>query len=140
MIFCAPASHGAGAGCSSLWRRPLVWHLLPHPSVLLYFQSVYDLGPSLAYQLLLIILLTFLSMLLFSNLITALSTFFSPGIWISSDPPRFRRPLLLLAPDHYDFKFLLDGAFLACRSLQPTARSLAANFFYLWLAIVLPLF
>ncbi len=44
--------------------------------VLLYFQSVYDLGPSLAYQLLLIILLTFLSMLLFSNLITALSTFF----------------------------------------------------------------
>ena len=30
--------------------------------VLLYFQSVYDLGPSLAYQLLLIILLTFLSM------------------------------------------------------------------------------
>ena len=58
--------------------------------VLLYFQSVYDLGPSLAYQLLLIILLTFLSMLLFSNLITALSTFFSPAIWISSDPPRFK--------------------------------------------------
>jgi ABC-2 type transport system permease protein len=44
--------------------------------VLLYFQSVYDLGPALAYQFLLIILLTFLSMLLFSNLITALSTFF----------------------------------------------------------------
>src|SRR6266446_10996745 len=44
--------------------------------VLLYFQSVYDLGPSLAYQLLLIILLTFLSMLLFSNLIAALSTYF----------------------------------------------------------------
>src|SRR5919108_811413 len=44
--------------------------------VLVYFQSVYDLGPALAYQLLLIILLTFLSMLLFSNLITSLSTFF----------------------------------------------------------------
>src|SRR5213594_4167325 len=44
--------------------------------VLVYFQSVYELGPALAYQFLLIILLTFFSMLLFSNLITALSTFF----------------------------------------------------------------
>src|SRR5919106_369428 len=44
--------------------------------VLIYFQNVYELGPALAYQLLLIILLTFLSMLLFSNLITSLSTFF----------------------------------------------------------------
>lgn len=44
--------------------------------VLVYFQTVYDLGPALAYQLLMIILLTFLSMLLFSNLIAALSTFF----------------------------------------------------------------
>jgi ABC-2 type transport system permease protein len=44
--------------------------------VLMYFQSVHELGPALAYQLLLIILLTFLSMLLFSNLITALSAFF----------------------------------------------------------------
>src|ERR1700675_2367026 len=41
--------------------------------VLLYFQSVHGLGPALAFQLLLIILLTFFSMLLFSNLITALS-------------------------------------------------------------------
>src|ERR687891_601390 len=44
--------------------------------VLIYFQNVHELGPALAYQLLLIILLTFLSMLLFSNLITALSAFF----------------------------------------------------------------
>jgi ABC-2 type transport system permease protein len=44
--------------------------------VLIYFQSAYDLGPALAYQLLLIILLTFLSMLIFSNLVTSLSTFF----------------------------------------------------------------
>src|SRR5215470_17088088 len=44
--------------------------------VLFYFQSIYELGPALAYQFLLIILLTFLSMLLFSNLIAALSTFF----------------------------------------------------------------
>src|SRR3989304_9092166 len=44
--------------------------------VLTYFETVHGLGPALAYQLLLIILLTFLSMLLFSNLITALSTYF----------------------------------------------------------------
>ena len=44
--------------------------------VLLYFENAHGLGTALAYQLLLIILLTFLSMLLFSNLITALSTFF----------------------------------------------------------------
>src|SRR5919108_1046676 len=44
--------------------------------VLTYFQNVYELGPGLAYQLLLIILLTFFSMLLFSNLVTSLSTFF----------------------------------------------------------------
>jgi ABC-2 type transport system permease protein len=44
--------------------------------VLRYFETVYELGPALAYQLLLIILLTFLSMLLFSNLVAALSTFF----------------------------------------------------------------
>src|SRR3989304_7337904 len=44
--------------------------------VLRYFETVYDFGPSRAYQLLLIILLTFLSMLLFSNVITSLSTYF----------------------------------------------------------------
>lgn len=44
--------------------------------VLRYFETVFDLGPGLAYQLLLIILLTFLSMLLFSNLVASLSTFF----------------------------------------------------------------
>src|SRR6266581_3186211 len=36
--------------------------------VLIYFQSVYELGPALAYQLLLIILLTFLWMVLFFSL------------------------------------------------------------------------
>jgi ABC-2 type transport system permease protein len=44
--------------------------------VLRYFETVFDLGPGLAYQLLLIILLTFLSMLLFSNLVASLSTYF----------------------------------------------------------------
>jgi ABC-2 type transport system permease protein len=44
--------------------------------VLLYLHDVHELGPAIAYQLLLIILLTFLSLLLFSNLINALSAFF----------------------------------------------------------------
>src|SRR3970040_944064 len=44
--------------------------------VLRYFETVYELGPALAYQLLLIILLTFLSMLLFSNLVASLSSYF----------------------------------------------------------------
>ena len=57
--------------------------------VLLYFQSVYDLGPSLAYQLLLIILLTFLSMLLFSNSLQRCRTSFSRAIWIFFYLPLF---------------------------------------------------
>ena len=44
--------------------------------VLRYFETVFDLGPGLAYQLLLIILLTFLSMLLFSILVASVSTYF----------------------------------------------------------------
>src|SRR5678815_2752113 len=71
---------------SSSWSRRLVLAALAAcfwlttywviRRVLRYFETVYDLGPALAYQLLLIILLTFLSMLLFSNLVASLSTFF----------------------------------------------------------------
>src|SRR5436305_10691071 len=46
--------------------------------VLIYFQSDYQLGPALAYQLVLLILLTFLCVPLFSNLVTSLPTFFLP--------------------------------------------------------------
>jgi ABC-2 type transport system permease protein len=110
--------------------------------VLLYFQSVHGLGPALAFQLLLIILLTFLSMLLFSNLITALSAFF-----LARD-----LPLLLSAPT-------AATPFFAARLTSTTINSswmvlffflpiLAAYdavfrggaFFYLWVGLVLPLF
>ena len=61
-----------------------------------YFETVYELGPGLAYQLLLIILLTFLSMLLFSNLIgLVVDLFFSPAISISSIPLPVPAGLLL---------------------------------------------
>ena len=110
--------------------------------VLLYFHSVHGLGPALAFQLLLIILMTFLSMLLFSNLITALSAFF-----LASD-----LPLLLSAPTS-------PGHFFAARLTSTTINSswmvlfftlpiLAAYdtvfrggpLFYLWVGLVLPLF
>lgn len=44
--------------------------------VLTYFLAVPDFGPVLTYKLLSMVLLTFFSILLFSNVITALSTFF----------------------------------------------------------------
>ena len=44
--------------------------------VLCYFLTVPDFGPVLTYKLLSMVLLTFFSILLFSNIITALSTFF----------------------------------------------------------------
>jgi hypothetical protein len=80
--------------------------------VLLYFQSVYDLGPSLAYQLLLIILLTFLSMLLFQQphhgAVDFLSSArFGSGLIHAGAPGLF----LLFASHHDDVEFFLDGAF-----------------------------
>ena len=47
--------------------------------VLLYFLSVPDFGPILTYKLLGMVFLTFFSILLFSNIITSLSTFFLSG-------------------------------------------------------------
>jgi len=47
--------------------------------VLCYFLTVPDFGPVLTYKLLGMVLLTFFSILLFSNIITALSTFFLSG-------------------------------------------------------------
>lgn len=47
--------------------------------VLLHFLTVPEFGPILTYKLLAMVLLTFLSVLLFSNLVTTLSTFFLAG-------------------------------------------------------------
>ncbi len=110
--------------------------------VLRYFETVFDLGPGLAYQLLLIILLTFLSLLLFSNLIASLSTFF------------LARDLDLLHASP-----LAPGSFFFARLIQTTINSSWMVLFfslpifaaygsvfgggatlYLWVALILPLF
>jgi ABC-2 type transport system permease protein len=110
--------------------------------VLRYFETVFDLGPGLAYQLLLIILLTFLSLLLFSNLIASLSTFF------------LARDLDLLHASP-----LAPGSFFYARLIQTTINSSWMVLFfslpifaaygavfgrgatlYLWVALILPLF
>lgn len=110
--------------------------------VLRYFETVYELGPALAYQLLLIILLTFLSMLLFSNLVAALSTFF------------LARDLELLhaapiAPSSFFFARLvsttLNSSWMVLFFSVPIFAAYGAVFgggviLYLWLAVILPLF
>lgn len=110
--------------------------------VLLYFQSVYELGPALAYQFLLIILLTFLSMLLFSNLVTALSTFF-----LARD-----LDLILATPTSLDSFYysrlittLVNSSWMVLFFSLPVFAAYAQVFsggisFYLWVALVLPLF
>ncbi len=110
--------------------------------VLLYFQSVYDLGPSLAYQLLLIILLTFLSMLLFSNLITALSTFFLArdldlvlSTPVSTDSFYYSRLITTILNSSWMVLFFSLPIFAAYGTVFGSGV-----LFYLWVAVVLPLF
>ena len=110
--------------------------------VLLYFQSVYDLGPSLAYQLLLIILLTFLSLLLFSNLITALSTFF-----LARDLDLVRSTPVSTGPFYYSrlITTTVNSSWMVLLFSLPIFAAYGMVFgsgasFYFWLAVVLPLF
>ena len=110
--------------------------------VLRYFETVYGLGPGLAYQLLLLILLTFLSMLLFSNLVTALSTYF-----LARD-----LDLLLSAPTRLDAFFFarlisttVNSSWMVLFFSPPIFAAYAAVFgggfaFYLWVLLILPLF
>lgn len=110
--------------------------------VLVYFESVHGLGPALAYQLLLIILLTFFSMLLFSNLITALSTFFLArdlDLILAAPTPRaafFFSRLIITTGNSSWMVFLFS---------LPVFAAYASVFhggvpFYLWVLLVLPLF
>src|SRR5207344_2738 len=110
--------------------------------VLLYFQSVYDLGPSLAYQLLLIILLTFLSMLLFSNLITALSTFF-----LARDLDLVRSTPVPAGPFYYSrlITTTLNSSWMVLFFSLPIFAAYGSVFgggvkLYFWIAAILPLF
>lgn len=110
--------------------------------VLVYFQSVYDLGPSLAYQLLLIIMLTFLSMLLFSNLIASLSAFFLArdlDFILSAPVPAGSFFYARLATT------ALDASWMVLFFSIPIFMAYGAVFgaglrFYLWTLLVLPLF
>src|SRR6266480_3600213 len=109
---------------------------------LLYFQSVYDLGPSLAYQLLLIILLTFLSMLLFSNLITALSTFFLArdlDLVLSTPIPigsfYYSRLITTTVNSSWMVLFFSLPIFVAYGSVFGGGMP-----FYLWVLVIVPLF
>jgi ABC-2 type transport system permease protein len=110
--------------------------------VLLYFQSVYELGPALAYQFMVIILLTFFSMLLFSNLIAALSAFF-----LARD-----LDLVLAAPTNLNSFYYsrlitttVNSSWMVLFFSLPIFAAYAAVFrggitFYLWVGLVLPLY
>ncbi len=110
--------------------------------VLVYFQDVHELGPALAYQLLLIILLTFLSMLLFSNLITSLSTFFLAAdldlVMSTPTPPSaffYSRLIITAFNSSWMVLFFSLPVFAAYGSVFG-----GGNLFYLWVVLVFPLF
>lgn len=110
--------------------------------VLGYFETVYELGPALAYQLLLIILLTFLSMLLFSNLVAALSTFFlARDLDLVQSTP--------VAPSSFFYARLIattvNSSWMVLFFSLPIFAAYGAVFggavtLYLWVAVILPLF
>jgi ABC-2 type transport system permease protein len=110
--------------------------------VLRYFETVYDLGPALAYQLLLIILVTFLSMLLFSNMVAALSTFFlARDLELIHSTP--------VPPDAFFYARLigttLNSSWMVLFFSLPIFAAYGAVFgggprLYLWLVLILPLF
>jgi ABC-2 type transport system permease protein len=110
--------------------------------VLIYFQNVYELGPALAYQLLLIILLTFLSMLLFSNLITSLSTFFLArdlDLLLSCPIPirsfYYSRLMTTTANSSWMVLFFSLPIFIAYGSVFGGGLA-----FYIWVVLIVPLF
>jgi len=110
--------------------------------VLRYFETVFDLGPGLAYQLLLIILLTFLSMLLFSNLVASLSTYFLArdldlvhATPISRDAFFFARLIQTTINSSWMVLFFSLPIFAAYGSVFGGGWIL-----YVWIGLILPLF
>ena len=76
-----------------------------------YFLSVPEFGPVLTYKLLGMVFLTFFSILLFSNIITALSTFFlSRELDRLVAAPVSRSAVLLRALRRHDDRVVVDGA------------------------------
>lgn len=110
--------------------------------VLRYFETVYDLGPGLAFQLLLIILLTFLSLLLFSNLVASLSTFFMArdldliySAPVSSDSFFYARLIHTTVNSSWMVLFFTVPIFAAYESVFGGGWKL-----YFWIVLILPLF
>jgi len=110
--------------------------------VLGYFQTVHGLGPALAFQLLLIILLTFLSMLLFSNLITALSSFFLASdlsLVMSTPTPAsaffYSRLISTAVNSSWMVLFFSLPIFAAYGSAFQ-----GGGLYYIWVMVVFPLF
>lgn len=110
--------------------------------VLGYFQTVHGLGPALAFQLLLIILLTFLSMLLFSNLITALSSFFLASdlsLVMSTPTPAsaffYSRLISTAVNSSWMVLFFSLPIFAAYGSAFQ-----GGSLYYIWVMVVFPLF
>ena len=110
--------------------------------VLRYFETVFELGPSLAFQLMLIILLVFLSMLLFSNLVTALSTFFLARdldlLRVAPLPPQpffYARLIITTVNSSWMVLFFSLPIFAAYGAVFGGGITL-----YLWVALILPLF
>jgi ABC-2 type transport system permease protein len=110
--------------------------------ILLYLHDVHELGPALAYQLLLIILLTFLSLLLFSNLINALSAFF-----LARDLDLVLSAPVSLRSFYYSrlATTTVHSSWMVLFFSIPVFAAYAAVFgggpvFYLWILLILPLF
>ena len=110
--------------------------------VLRYFETVFDLGPGLAYQLLLIILLTFLSMLLFSNLVASLSTFF-----LARDLELLHATPVARSSFFYArlINTTVNSSWMVLFFSLPVFAAYGAVFgggaiLYLWVALILPLF
>jgi ABC-2 type transport system permease protein len=110
--------------------------------VLLYLHDVHELGPALAYQLLLIILLTFLSLLLFSNLINALSAFF-----LARDLDLVLSAPINLRSFYYSrlITTTVHSSWMVLFFSMPVFAAYAAVFgggpvFYLWVLLTVPLF
>jgi ABC-2 type transport system permease protein len=140
------------ARSSSSWSRRLVLAALAAcfwlgtyfviRRVLRYFETVYELGPALAYQLLLIILLTFLSMLLFSNLVASLSTFFLArdlellhGAPVSQEGFFFSRLIQTTVNSSWMVLFFSVPIFAAYGSVFGGSWLL-----YVWITLIMPLF
>jgi len=110
--------------------------------VLRYFETVYELGPGLAYQLLLIILLTFLSMLLFSNLVASLSTYFlARDLDLIQSAPVSPKAFFYARL----FNTTLNSSWMVLFFSVPIFAAYEAVFggglkLYVWVAAILPLF